>query len=219
MSSPSASNEASGGRGRYIALEGIEGAGKSTVAHRIAEHLRADGVDVLSVREPGGTPAGERIRDVLLDTATELGAWAEALLFAASRAQLALERVGPALELGSWVITDRSVYSSLAYQGGGRGLGIDHVRAVNEPGLSGVWPDLVVVLRVDPAEGLARQEIADRIGAEGLAFQQRVADTFDRLAAAEPNRVVRVDAAQSIEAVVAAVEAAISHHWEHSHAD
>jgi len=199
--------------GRYIALEGIEGAGKSTVATRLAEHFRTEGVTVMTVREPGGTGAGERIREILLDPETELGSWGEALLFAATRAQLAAERVGPALRRGAWVITDRSVYSSLAYQGGGRGLGIDAVRAVNEPGLEGVWPDLVVVLRVDPVAGLERQEIADRIGAEGVAFQRRVSDAFDALAEAEPARVVAVDASVPVDAVLDAVLDVIAHHW------
>ena len=169
---------------------------------------------MLTVREPGGTAAGERVREVLLDPDTELGAWGEALLFSAARAQLAQERVGPALASGTWVITDRSVYSSLAYQGGGRALGIADVRAVNEPGLQGVWPDLVVVLRIEPAAGLARQEVPDRIGAEGLAFQQRVSDAFDTLASLEPDKVVSVDAAMPVDDVVAAVLDAINAHWE-----
>ena len=131
----------------------------------------------------------------------------------AARAQLAAERVGPALVAGTWVVTDRSVYSSLAYQGGGRGLGIDKVRAVNEPGLLGVWPDLVIVLRIDPVAGLERQQIADRIGAEGVAFQQRVSDAFDTIASADPERVTTVDAAQAVDAVVADVLRAITDHW------
>ncbi len=196
-------------RGRYIALEGIEGAGKSTVAHHIVERLGAAGISATSVREPGGTGAGERIRSILLDPSTELGWWGEALLFAAARAQLAVERVGPTLAAGTWVVSDRSVYSSLAYQGGGRGLGIDAVRAVNEPGLCGVWPDLVIVLQVEPAHGLARQEVEDRIGAEGVEFQRRVATAFDELAAHEPHRIVVVDATRSVGAVVDDVYAAI----------
>jgi dTMP kinase len=196
-------------RGRYIALEGIEGAGKSTVAHHVVERLTARGVAAMYVREPGGTGAGERIRSILLDQATELGSWGEALLFAAARAQLAAERVGPALDLGTWVVSDRSVYSSLAYQGGGRGLGIDAVRAVNEPGLQGVWPELVIVLRVEPARGLARQEVEDRIGAEGLEFQQRVAEAFEELCEREPDRIRAVDAMRPVAAVVDEVFAVI----------
>jgi dTMP kinase len=197
----------------YVALEGIEGAGKSTVATLVCEHLRQTGRRVLSVREPGGTVAGERIREILLDADSELEPWGEALLFAAGRAQLAAERIGPALAAGTWVVSDRSVYSSLAYQGGGRGLGIDAVRSVNAPGLGDVWPDLVVVLRIDAASGLARQEVPDRIGAEGVAFQQRVADAFDAIARDEADRIVAVDAAAPLDDVVRAVLTEIDLRW------
>jgi dTMP kinase len=200
-------------RGRYLALEGIEGAGKSTVAASIVERLRDAGRDALAVREPGGTPAGEQIRAVLLDHGSEVADWTEALLFAASRAQLAAEVVGPALADGRWVVTDRSVYSSLAYQGGGRNLGIEAVRALNEPGLDGVWPDLVVLLRLDPDTGLGRQQIADRIGGEGVAFQAQVAAAFDAVAATEPDRVVVVDASQPLAAVIDAVWAVLEDRW------
>ncbi len=198
---------------RYLALEGVEGAGKSTVAARLAGLVRAGGHDVMTVREPGGTPAGERIRRVLLDQGSELSDWAEALLFAASRAQLAREVVGPALARGVWVITDRSVYSSLAYQGGGRRLGIDEVRALNEPGLEGVWPGLVVLLRLDPDAGLQRQENADRIGAEGLEFQARVAAAFDEIAAGEPDRFIVVDASAPLADVVARLWKELEDRW------
>jgi dTMP kinase len=199
--------------GRYLALEGIEGAGKSTVSFRIADLLRGRGVEVVTVREPGGTPAGERIRRVLLDEGSHLGDWTEALLFAASRAQLAAEVVGPALAQGAWVLTDRSVYSSLAYQGGGRRLGIDAVRALNEPGLNGVWPQLVALLRLDPSTGLQRQEDPDRIGGEGLEFQTRVAGAFDEIAAREPDRFVVVDATAPLEDVVARLWKEIEVRW------
>lgn len=199
--------------GRYLALEGVEGAGKSTVAARLAALVRATGRDVVTVREPGGTPAGERIRSVLLDQGSEVGRWTEALLFAASRAQLAGDVVGPALAMGSWVITDRSVYSSLAYQGGGRRLGIDAVRALNEPGLEGVWPEVVVLLRLDPDAGLQRQEIADRIGAEGLEFQRRVAEAFDEIAAREPGRFVVVDASAPLDDVVSRLWRELEGRW------
>mgnify|MGYP001828740288 FL=1 len=197
----------------YIALEGIEGAGTSTVANRLADLLDDGARRVVRVREPGGTAAGERIRRVLLETGSVLSPWAEALLFAASRAQLARDVVGPALEAGSWVISDRTVYSSLAYQGGGRGLGIDKVRALNEPGLEGVWPQMVVQLRIDPETGLARQEVADRIGGEGLAFQARVAAAFDEVAASEPERFLVVDASQDIAGVTDQVLAGVLARW------
>ena len=117
----------------YVAFEGIEGAGKSTVAQRVGERLEADGRTVVRVREPGGTAVGERIRAILLGHDLAPDPWTEALLFAAARAQLAAEVIGPALAEGAWVLSDRSVYSSLAYQGAGRGLGVDAVRSVNEP--------------------------------------------------------------------------------------
>lgn len=195
--------------GSYVAFEGIEGAGKSTVSGRIADRLAASGTPVLRVREPGGTRTGEEIRRILLAPEGTLEAWAEALLFAAARAQLAAEVVGPALAGGAWVVSDRSVYSSLAYQGGGRRLGIDAVRAVNRPGLGEVWPDLVVLLRVDAATGMRRQDVEDRIGAEGTAFLAATAAAFDRLAAEDPQRFVVVDAARPLDEVVEDVWAAV----------
>lgn len=197
----------------YIALEGIEGAGKSTVANRLADLLQDGSRRVTRVREPGGTAAGEQIRGVLLDVGSVLSPWTEALLFAASRAQLAREVVGPALAGGSWVISDRTVYSSLAYQGGGRGLGIAAVRALNEPGLEGVWPDLVVLLRIDPVTGLQRQEVADRIGGEGLEFQAAVAAAFDEIARSEPDRFLVVDATEDAATVTSAVLTEVHARW------
>lgn len=189
--------------GRYIAFEGVDGAGKSTVAEAVAEQLRADGRQVVTVREPGATAVGEAIREILLHSHDDLVPWAEALLFAAARAQLAEQTLRPLLEAGAWVLSDRSVYSSLAYQGGARELGVDIVRTVNAAGLSGVWPDLVILLDVEPQTGLAREEDTDRIGAEGLALQQRVAATYRELAASDP-RVVSVDGAGDVSSVVAA---------------
>ena len=197
----------------YIAFEGIEGAGKSTVSDRLRLRLEAEGRRVVQVREPGGTVVGERIRSILLGHDLAPEPWTEALLFAAARAQLAAEIVGPALDEGAWVLSDRSVYSSLAYQGAGRGLGVEAVRAVNEPGLLGVWPGLVVLLAVDPERGLGRQEVGDRIGDEGLAFQRTVAAGFTRIAAAEPDRFVVVDADRDLDAVVDEVHRHIGSRW------
>lgn len=191
--------------GRYVALEGIEGTGKSSVARFLSGRLRQNGAPVTEVREPGGTPAGEAIRSILLSHEFRLDPWTEALLLAAARAQLAAEVVRPARARGEWVISDRSVYSSLAYQGGARSLGVADVRAVNEAGLGGTWPDLVVLLDVSPEVGLARQRVADRIGAEGVEFQARVAAAFHELAAAEPDRVVVVDASQPLDNVKSTV--------------
>lgn len=196
---------------RYVAVEGIDGAGKSTVAQALASRLEASGFDVLSVREPGGTVTGEAIREILLDRADPLEGWTEALLFAAARAQLAARVVAPALAVGRMVVSDRSVYSSLAYQGAGRGLGVDTVRVINEAGLQGVWPEKVVLLRVPADTGLARERQADRISREGLALQQRVAEAYDALALGEADRFIVIDASRSFADVVgdaiAAVEA------------
>jgi len=193
----------------YVAVEGIEGAGKTTVADGLATHWASRGHDVVRVREPGGTPTGEGIRDLLLH-GPDLAAWTEALLFAAQRAQLAAEVIRPALAGGAIVVGDRSVYSSLAYQGAGRDLGVEEVGIVNRAGLGGTWPDVVVLLRVDPVVGLDRQKVADRIGREGRSFAARVAAAFDALAAAEPDRFVVVDVdGLGAEAVIDRVVAAL----------
>jgi len=198
---------------RYVAFEGVDGAGKTSVARAVAAALRDLGHEVVEVREPGGTPAGEAIRRILLERGGAVAPWTEALLFAAGRAQLAAEVIGPALAAGKAVVSDRSVYSSLAYQGGARGLGIDLVRAVNEAGLQGVWPGLVVLLRVDPETGLRREDEADRISVEGIGLQERVAAAYDLLAAAEPDRVVAVDAAPGFDDVVAAALDQVVRRW------
>ena len=187
---------------RYVALEGIEGAGKTTVSRRLVERLESTGYPSELVREPGGTAAGEQIRHVLLDPGGSIQPWTEALLFAAARAQLVRDIVEPALAAGSWVVSDRSVYSSLAYQGAGRELGIDPVRVVNDAAIGGRWPDIVVLLRLEPAVGLERQEIADRIGAEGIEFQRRVSAAFDNLAEDDPDRFVVVDATLPLEEII-----------------
>ncbi len=198
--------------GHYVALEGVEGAGKSTVAAQLAALLARRGIYTITVREPGGTSLGEGIRRLLLD-GEEMEPWAEALLFAAQRAQLAAEVVRPALQQGSWVISDRSVYSSLAYQGGARRLGIGKVRSVNEAGLQGVWPELVVLLRVPAEEGLARQEVPDRIGGQGTSFQRAVAEAYELLAEEEPERFWVVDAGRPLGDVVEAVFEEVCRRW------
>ena len=189
---------------RYLAVEGIDGAGKSTVARELAEALRRLGHRVTSVREPGGTAVGEAVREILLGGAHQLDDWTAALLFAAARAQLAATVIAPALARGELVVSDRSYYSSLAYQGGGRGLGIDIVRRVNEAGLRGVLPDLIVLLRLDAERGFAREDERDRISAAGIELQRRVADTYDALAVAEPGRFLVLDATLPVTEVVAA---------------
>jgi len=198
---------------RYVAFEGVDGAGKSTIALQVAEGLIAAGHDVVAVREPGGTRTGEAVREILLGTGSHPDIWAEALLFAAARSQLATEIIEPALAADKIVVSDRSVYSSLAYQGAGRGLGIESVRRVNEAGLQGVWPDTVVLLRVAPARGLEREDEADRISIEGLDLQESVAAAYDELAATEPDRFVVVDAELGVEEVVRLSLAALEGRW------
>jgi len=198
--------------GRYVAFEGVEGAGKSTIVALVADRLIGSGQPVVVVREPGGTDIGEGIREVLLH-GRDMAGWTEALLFAAQRAQLADEVIAPAIADGKWVLGDRSVYSSLAYQGGARKLGIDTVRSVNEAGLASVWPDLVVLLRLDPGEGLRRERGTDRIGGQGLTFQQQVADAYESLADEEPERFEIVDASRSVGEVVDDVIAVLRVRW------
>lgn len=188
----------------YIALEGGDGAGKTTVAARLVELLEQTGDTVVAVREPGGTALGEEIRRLLLHS-VDMTAWAEALLFAAQRSQLAAEVIGPALRRGEVVVSDRSLYSSLAYQGGGRALDIEMVRSINEAALEGVVPDLVVVLIIDPSAALARQSDPDRIGRQGNVFQQAVATVYRDLAAAEPERVVLVEIGDEPEEVARSI--------------
>ena len=185
--------------GRLVTIEGLDGAGKTTLALALVAALRELGVRVELLREPGGVAASERVRELVKDPALEVGARAEALLYAAARAQLVQERVAPALARGEWVLLDRFVDSSLAYQGAGRGLGVEAVRAINELATGGLVPDRTLLLRVDPATGRARQrgreQPPDRLEREGDAFFAAIADAYDALAADEPQRIRVLDAA------------------------
>src|SRR3989344_6099025 len=190
---------------RYIAIEGIEGAGKTAVSARVAKNLQSPphNIDALHVREPGGTDVGEDVRGVLLNPREEkMSNRAEAGLFAAARAQLVEMVVAPALEAGKVVISDRSAYSSLAYQGGARGLGIEDVRAINDFAINGLWPNIVIYLRIDPSIGFARERVRDRIGEEGLEFQKLVAGAYEKLVVAEPEKFVIIDASMPFDDVV-----------------
>lgn len=186
---------------RYIAIEGGDGSGKSTVTSALEERLLSEGHQVLVVREPGSTELGEAIRELLLD-GEDMAPWSEAYLFAAQRAQLTAETVAPALEAGKWVISDRTYYSSIAYQGGARGLGLETVRSVNEAGLNGVEPDIVFVLDLEVGVALDRQESTDRIGGEHQQFHQAVRDAYRVLAADEPERVILIDNTAPTDAVI-----------------
>ncbi len=197
----------------YIAFEGGEGSGKSTQAALVAERLNA-----VLTREPGGSPLGAELRQLLLGSGDyALSPRAEALMMAADRAQHLQEVILPALAEGRHVVSDRSVYSSLAYQGGGRELGIENIRSVNDWAVYGRWPDIVVYLRVDRDVAASRlNRSLDRIEQEGDLFHKRVADAFDHLAAEEDERWLVVDGTQSLEAVTEEVwrrlEAALAAH-------
>lgn len=201
-------------RGRLITIEGIDGAGKSTLAHGLAQALAARGVDVALLREPGGVPAAERIRTLVKDPGLRVGARAEALLYAAARAQLVEEALEPALARGAWVLLDRFVDSSLAYQGGGRGLGVAAVAAINAFATGDLRPDRTLLLRIDPALGRARQdgrgEAPDRLEREHDGFFAAIAAAYDALAAAEPQRIRSLDASADAPAVLAAAMAALA---------
>ncbi|MFZ0625777.1 MAG: dTMP kinase [Acidimicrobiia bacterium] len=194
---------------RYIALEGGDGSGKTTLSAALSKRLRGIGDEAVEVREPGGTELGETVRELLLDS-DHVFPWAEVFLFAAQRAQLAREVVAPALERGAWVISDRTYYSSIAYQGGARGLGPEQVREINELGLEGIVPGSVFVIEVDPATALGRQHREDRIGGEGADFQARVREAYRAIAAEDPERVFLLDGSMSVDDLVEAIVAVIS---------
>jgi dTMP kinase len=179
----------------FVTFEGIDGSGKTTQAALLAEWALGEGHEVVAVREPGGTPLGERVRELLLD-GPEMSAWAEAALFAAARAELAERVIRPALLRGAWVVCDRYVDSSLAYQGVARGLGIDAVRELNAAATGGLTPDLTFVLLVDLGVALARRAgRPDRIEREAADFVRRVDAGYRELVSAAPGRYVVLDGA------------------------
>ena len=193
--------------GIFVTLEGIDRSGKSTQARLLAEAL---GDRALAIREPGGTAVGERVRDLLKDTSLSMTPVAEALLFAAARAELVAEVIRPALDDGKVVVCDRFLDSSLAYQGAARGLGVEEVRRVNEFATAGLRPDLTVLFSLSPEAAAARTGVeVDRFEEEGEALQARVLAAYEELAAADPERWVRVDASRSIEEVHADVLEAV----------
>ncbi len=190
----------------FVSLEGVDGSGKSTQAKLLAEAL---GPETTLIREPGGTDAAERIRGLLADPALEIDSFAELLLFSAARADLLARVVRPALEGSGTVIADRFADSSVAYQGGARGLGTSHVLSLVDQTIDGLWPDLTIYLRIDPEEGLKRAEGIDRFEAEGLELQRAVAEAYDEIAQIASDRVVVIDAGGSVEEVHARVMEAV----------
>ena len=201
-------------RGRFITLEGGEGAGKSTQARHLASWLREQGIAVEETREPGGTPGADAIRKLLLDPDIPLTAMAEAHLFAAARADHVERRIKPALDAGSWVVSDRFIDSTLAYQGAAGQLGIKTVREINETAIGECWPDLTILLRTDVATGTDRALArdggeSDRFGSRDREFHTAVAEGFDALAAVDPDRFAIIDADRSIDAVTRDVQIAV----------
>jgi dTMP kinase len=202
--------------GRFISLEGGEGTGKSTQLKALGEALRARGLDVVETREPGGSPGAEAIRRLLLEGGDDR--WtpeAEALLFAAARADHVARTIVPALQRGAWVLSDRFLDSSLAYQGGAAGIGIDTVRKLHEIGSHGFLPDRTLLLELPPEAVSERLSVrdaegSDRIGGRANEFHQRVAQVFLELAEGEPKRFRRIDAGGSAQDVTTRLLAALA---------
>jgi dTMP kinase len=182
----------------FISLEGIDGSGKSTQAKLLAEAL---GPETLLIREPGGTEAAERIRGLLANPEVELDPLAELLLFLAARADLTARVIHPALEAGRDVVSDRFADSSVAYQGAARGLGVGETISLTDAATEGLWPDITVLLRVDPEVGLGRADGDDRFESEGLDLQRAVAQAYEEIAKIASDRVVVVDGSGTVEEV------------------
>ena len=203
-------------RGRFITLEGGEGAGKSTQVQRIIAHLKAKGLDAIATREPGGSPGAEAMREVLLSGKIKpLGPGAEALAFYAARLDHIEKTIRPALERGQWVICDRFVDSSRAYQGGAGGLSDADVLALHRVGSQGLLPDLTLLIEVPPEVAAARTaardgDAPDRIGGRDADYHARVAASFARLAEDEPERFARIDGDGPAELVHDRIMAALS---------
>lgn len=200
--------------GLFVTFEGGEGSGKSTQLTRLAGRLRAGGLDPLVAREPGGTPLAEGIRELLLDPARAPGALTEALLMVAARSDLVSTTLRPALAAGRIVLCDRYGDSTLAYQGGGRGLDAEQLASWNRAATSGLMPDLTLLFDVTPGLGLARRANAagtpNRLDLESAAFHERVRERYLELARAEPRRFVVLDASRDPETLEADVWAAVS---------
>lgn len=193
-------------RGKLITIEGLDGAGKSTLAVALCDALRERGVDAELLREPGGVRVAELIRELVKDPELEIGARSEALLYAAARAQLVDEALEPLLARGAVVLLDRFVDSSLAYQGAGRKLGVERIRDINEFATGGLSPDLTLLLIIEPSVGRDRSSeraaAPDRLEREPDEFFERIADAYRELAQAHPVRIRTLDATQPADAVL-----------------
>ena len=191
----------------FITFEGPDGSGKSTIIKKIHEKLVGEGYNIVLTREPGGTPIAEKIRNIILDNKNqELDARSEALLYAASRRQHLVEKIWPALKQGKIVLCDRFIDSSIAYQGGGRNIGVENVLNVNLFATENTYPDLTIFFDVSPEIGLARvshdkKRVADRLDNENENFHDKVYETFKEIVKNNPNRIVSIDASKSIDEV------------------
>lgn len=195
-------------RGKLITVEGVDGAGKTTLTLALRDGLRERGVDAKLLREPGGVRLAELIRELVKNPELEVSARAEALLYAAARAQLVQETLVPLLDGGALVLLDRFVDSSLAYQGAGRELGIEAVREINRFATDGLTADRTLLLDLEPTLGRTRSRgrggVPDRLELESEPFFDRIADAYRELAAAEPDRIRIIDASQPPDQVLAA---------------
>ncbi len=191
--------------GKFITLEGPDGSGKSTIIKLISDYMREKGIDFIVTREPGGTLIGEEIRDIILDNKNiNMGSETEALLYAAARSQHIHEKIIPALNDGKNVICDRFLLSSLAYQGVGRNLGIEPVKMINDFGLRGIYPDLILFFHIDPEITLARKTDkmgGDRLEKEGNEFHKNVYEGYMELLKKYPEKIVVIDATRTVEEV------------------
>jgi dTMP kinase len=194
-------------RAPLITFEGVEGAGKTTLAQHLADWLRAQGVSVRLTREPGGSPLGKHLRPLLLHE--PLDAWAELFLFLADRRQHTLQVILPALEQGAWVLCDRYADSTLVYQGYGRGLDIALIRRLNALATGDLTPDLTVLIDLPVEDALARANAPNRFEAETLAFHTRIREGYLQLARAEPRRFLVLDGLQPLEALQASLKQAV----------
>lgn len=191
----------------FITFEGPDGSGKSTIIKKVYEKLVNDGFDIVLTREPGGTPIAEKIRDIILDNSNvALDARTEALLYAASRRQHLVEKIRPALKEGKIVLCDRFLDSSLAYQGGGRNLGVQNVLNINLFATENTYPDLTLFFDIDPELGLKRvsqdkKRVADRLDNENENFHEKVYSTFKEIVKTNNQRIITIDASKSIEEV------------------
>jgi len=197
-------------RGRFITFEGGEGSGKSTQAHLLGDRLRAAGRDVVVTREPGGTPVGEQIREIFLGSGDDpIASTTEALLMSAARAEHVAKVIEPALAAGSWIISDRYIDSTYAYQGGGRGLPVRQLQKIQELATGLLLPDLTFLLDLPVTSGLERRKrIAstnNRLDAETVAFHERVRSGYHSLVAVDPVRWIVVDGTQPIEAIASTI--------------